>query len=54
MGRTQRTGFAQRLAIEDRRVSRRVQTFPESVIREVTRVAAIHGAINLAQGFPVI
>lgn len=45
-------GFAQRLEIEDKRVSGRVQLFPESVIREMTRVAAVHGAINLAQGFP--
>ncbi len=47
-----RAGFAQRLTIEDPRLSRRVQMFPESVIREMTRVAAVHGAINLAQGFP--
>lgn len=47
-----RAGFAQRIAIDDPRVSRRVQMFPESVIREMTRVAALHGAINLAQGFP--
>ena len=26
--------------------------FTESVIREMTRLAAKHGAINLAQGFP--
>ena len=30
----------------------RTATFTESVIREMTRVAAQHGAINLAQGFP--
>jgi aminotransferase len=30
----------------------RAATFTESVIREMTRVAAQHGAINLAQGFP--
>ncbi len=40
------------LAIRDRRVSDRVQKFPESVIREMTRIAAVHGAVNLAQGFP--
>ncbi len=40
------------LAIRDRRVSDRVQRFPESVIREMTRIAAMHGAVNLAQGFP--
>jgi aminotransferase len=30
----------------------RTATFTESVIREMTRVAHEHGAINLAQGFP--
>jgi aspartate/methionine/tyrosine aminotransferase len=30
----------------------RTSTFTESVIREMTRVAQQHGAINLAQGFP--
>jgi aminotransferase len=33
-------------------VSTRASTFTESVIREMTRVAQQHGAINLAQGFP--
>jgi aminotransferase len=32
--------------------SRRTSRFTESVIREMTRVAQTHGAINLAQGFP--
>src|SRR5687767_823226 len=32
--------------------ARRTATFTESVIREMTRVAHQHGAINLAQGFP--
>jgi aminotransferase len=32
--------------------SLRTSTFTESVIREMTRVANQHGAINLAQGFP--
>ena len=32
--------------------SRRTSVFTESVIREMTRVAQRHGAINLAQGFP--
>jgi aminotransferase len=32
--------------------ARRTGTFTESVIREMTRVAHEHGAINLAQGFP--
>ena len=49
---TRKAGFAQKLGIADARVSRRVQTFPESVIREMTRVAAKFGAVNLAQGFP--
>jgi len=35
-----------------RRVSARAGRFTESVIREMTRVARVHGAINLAQGFP--
>jgi aspartate/methionine/tyrosine aminotransferase len=33
-------------------IAARAGTFTESVIREMTRVAAQHGAINLAQGFP--
>jgi len=33
-------------------VSDRVQHFPESVIRSMSRVAAQHKAINLGQGFP--
>src|SRR4051812_11874739 len=32
--------------------SARTQRFTESVIREMTRLAIIHGAVNLAQGFP--
>jgi aspartate/methionine/tyrosine aminotransferase len=32
--------------------ARRTATFTESVIREMTRVATEHGALNLAQGFP--
>jgi len=34
------------------RTSKRTSVFTESVIREMTRVAQRHGAINLAQGFP--
>ncbi|HVU25483.1 MAG TPA: aminotransferase class I/II-fold pyridoxal phosphate-dependent enzyme [Opitutus sp.] len=34
------------------KTSQRTATFSESVIREMTRVAARHNAINLAQGFP--
>jgi aspartate/methionine/tyrosine aminotransferase len=33
-------------------VSGRAASFTESVIREMTRLALAHGAINLAQGFP--
>ena len=32
--------------------SARIQNFTESVIREMTRLAMAHGAINLAQGYP--
>ncbi|MFZ0593926.1 MAG: aminotransferase class I/II-fold pyridoxal phosphate-dependent enzyme [Bryobacteraceae bacterium] len=32
--------------------SLRVSRFKESVIREMTRLALVHGAVNLAQGFP--
>jgi aminotransferase len=34
------------------RISQRVQGFTESVIREMTRVVAEHGGVNLAQGMP--
>jgi aspartate/methionine/tyrosine aminotransferase len=34
------------------RVSRKAARFTESVIREMTREAARHGAVNLSQGFP--
>ena len=34
------------------RVSEKAGRFTESVIREMTRLAMQHGAINLAQGFP--
>jgi aminotransferase len=33
-------------------ISRRVQGFTESVIREMTRVVSQHGGVNLAQGMP--
>lgn len=36
----------------DRFRSTRVSGFTESVIREMSRLAASHGAVNLAQGFP--
>ena len=34
------------------RASARASSFTESVIREMTRLADLHGAINLGQGFP--
>ena len=39
-------------ALRPRFRSRRILKFTESVIREMTRLAMKHGAINLAQGFP--
>ena len=33
-------------------VSDKAERFSESVIREMTRLAQLHGAVNLAQGFP--
>ncbi len=35
-----------------KRISRKASSFTESVIREMTRQASLHGAINLSQGFP--
>ncbi len=43
---------ADRHALGDPRLSQRVNLFPESVIREMTRVADRHDAVNLGQGFP--
>jgi len=34
------------------RVSKKAESFTESVIRDMTRQAIRHGAVNLAQGFP--
>ena len=39
-------------AAADRHVSRKASLFTESVIREMTREALKHGAVNLSQGFP--
>jgi aspartate/methionine/tyrosine aminotransferase len=36
----------------DARLSEKASQFTESVIREMTRLAMAHGAVNLAQGFP--
>ena len=38
--------------ISNRRISRKAESFTESVIREMNRVAVAHGAVSLAQGFP--
>lgn len=35
-----------------RRVAQKASLFTESVIREMTREALRHGAVNLSQGFP--
>ena len=34
------------------RASAKASSFTESVIREMSRLANLHGAINLGQGFP--
>ena len=34
------------------RTSQKASRFTESVIREMTRLANQHGAVNLSQGFP--
>src|SRR5215212_8307012 len=41
-----------RFAMSKIRPSRKASSFTESVIREMTRLANAHGAINLSQGFP--
>jgi aminotransferase len=38
--------------ISHHRISRKAESFTESVIREMNRVAVAHGAVSLAQGFP--
>ena len=37
---------------DERRISAKAARFTESVIREMSRVCALHGGVNLAQGFP--
>jgi aminotransferase len=39
-------------AFQKQFLSDKVTFFTESVIREMTRQALLHGAVNLAQGFP--
>lgn len=38
--------------VQHTRISQKASRFTESVIREMTREALAHGAVNLAQGFP--
>jgi aminotransferase len=45
-------GAAPAETAEKRLVSEKAERFTESVIREMTRQAQLHGAMNLAQGFP--
>ena len=40
------------MRVARQRVASRTVGFTESVIREMTRLSAMHGGINLAQGFP--
>ena len=40
------------MRLAKRRLAERTAGFTESVIREMTRLVAMHGGINLAQGFP--
>ncbi|WP_321506681.1 aminotransferase class I/II-fold pyridoxal phosphate-dependent enzyme [uncultured Methanoregula sp.] len=49
IGRTQKTAAKEGLFAKH---PSRADTFTESVIREMTRLALAHNAINLAQGFP--
>jgi aminotransferase len=46
------TGSLDATASRAGRVSTKAETFTESVIRGMTRLAMEHGAVNLAQGFP--
>ena len=41
-----------RAAKTHKQISEKASRFSESVIREMTRQAMLHGAVNLAQGFP--
>jgi len=40
------------MAVETFTGAARIANFTESVIREMTRLAIVHGAVNLAQGYP--
>jgi aspartate/methionine/tyrosine aminotransferase len=41
-----------RASVDTLRISSKASSFTESVIREMTRLADVHNAINLGQGFP--
>jgi aspartate/methionine/tyrosine aminotransferase len=43
---------AERAAASSPKLSEKAERFTESVIREMTRLALKHGAVNLSQGFP--
>src|SRR5688572_2156130 len=43
---------ARAMTLVSARTAQRTHVFTESVIREMTRVAQLHNAINLSQGFP--
>jgi len=45
-------GVPDEYRLDDPRLAERVNLFPESVIREMTRVNDRHDAVNLGQGFP--
>jgi len=47
-----RTSIHERKTSAKHFLSDKVEHFTESVIREMTRQAMLHGAVNLAQGFP--
>lgn len=48
----EKPGLAVAATPAKRLVSEKAERFTESVIREMTRQAQLHGAMNLAQGFP--
>src|SRR5947209_18846124 len=55
MGTSVEKTLVRPVPVEDRRArfrSARTARFTESVIREMTRLALQHNAVNLAQGFP--
>jgi len=49
---TQELSMTKPVPAQSRHVSRKASLFTESVIREMTREALKHGAVNLSQGFP--